>query len=261
MVYMRKKKTMRRKKPTRRATRKKLGSTNGATVRAGLTSQAICYDPNTVGTINLLYETAPVPSVYTGGPLSIGVGTTITGVQSFFTANGVAGYGYDFGASFTHMAADLQRWNDIRMRYDQYRIRKVRIKIESLYNVGTGGLGEMTCLPTAYYAIDKDDAGIPASQASLTGRADCKQFQFSTGKPLVITYKPCARLQMMSTSTTGYSLKTSPWIDTVNNAFVPHFGLKMWLTDVCCPGTYENGSLFRVTTQYWIDFRGTQNIY
>ena len=263
MAPKRKMKTMRRKKAVRRRAgpRKAIRSINGSSVKAGLVSQALCYDPNTIGTINMLNESAPIPGQYTGGPLSIGGGSSATGLQSFFTVNGVAGYGYDFGAAFTHMAGDLQRWNDIRIRYDLYRIRKVQVKIEYLYNAASGGLGETTMMPSVFYSIDRDDAGIPAVASSLTGRADCKKFQFGRGKALTISYKPVARAELMASMAAGYSPKASPWIDTINGAFVPHFGLKMWFVDCCLPGNNDNGSVFRLTYHYWIDFKGTQNIY
>lgn len=257
---MRTKHTKKVKRSRRRLSTKKVASIgSGTSYKFGLTSQGIASDLITPGDLLLINESPYIPSVYTGGPLQLSTGGTMaSATPSMFNVAGV-GDSYDFGLACQFTAADLFRFSAIAANYDFYRIRKVEVKIEYLANMETSSGNP---LPTITWCVDRDDANVPTGKAGVTGHNNHKFFQFSRGKTCTIKFRPYVRNVIMSDSGVGWQPKSSLWLDTTNNKFVPHFGLKMWVTDVSLPATkLFPGSQFRFTYNYWVDFKTPINLY
>jgi hypothetical protein len=251
--YLKKKAAKRRGKSAHAMAVKKAGSiSNGIVIKYGLQSQGI-QPTNTTGSIELVGPPA-IPSVYTGGPLIVNfTGTTAAAVPSIFTTSNGS---YDFGCSLAFNAADILGHDNMYSQFDSYRFLKVRVNIECLNNVSDQGLGTTQSLPTLYYVIDKDNTKLPILQGDVTGQSNHKRFQFSRGKSCSITFTPALRMLAYSTSTgqQGWVPKTKQWIDTAQNNFVPHFGLKLWFADTILQGEH-GGNQFRFTYDYWIEYK------
>ena len=243
------------KKRTKRSAVKATNTRNkSVTIKYGLVSEGLVSSPVTRAQVNLIGGGTMTPSI-----LQLQSGSFEAAAPSMFQTAGI-GTGYDFGASMIFSAADAQRLTPMFTTWDEYRFRKVQVKIECMFNNSLPGGGAN---PTVWYAVDKDDATIPTTQATVTGRAGVRQFQFSQGKTLTINLKPSLR-QVLYDGDGGapaFALTPPKWIDCSNAQSVPHYGLKFWFTDVELPGTSDAPTLFRITYNYWIDFRGLTNTY
>lgn len=228
---------------------------NRLVLKHGLSSQGI--EPAPVAGEILLVGPTPIPSTYTGGPLQV---STTSSTSIFNLTNGAC----DFGASMSFCGADLSRASTIWLNWDQFKLLKVTIKIECLANVQEAqtNIRPNVSIPTLYYAVDRDDADIPTLQTAVTGKSNHRQFQFSQGKTLTITVKPSVRKLIYTTATSavGYEISPPKYLDTSNNRFAQHYGLKMWFADVQLNGT-NGGHCFRFTTDYWIEYRSPINQY
>jgi len=112
--------------------------------------------------------------------------------------------------------------------YDTYQIQKIDVimYVSGMATENDPGAGILAVQPIIVYAPDSDDA-------SSTNRDDLLQYstasivQPTTAKPLAVTIKPAASVQMYaSLVSTGYGRVFSPDLN-VSSSNIPHYGLKM----------------------------------
>lgn len=140
--------------------------------------------------------------------------------------------------------------------YDVYRISKIEFTIRPravIHQILGGGQGTVG-LP-AYnnfiYAVDNDDANVPASYNELREYGNAKEIQLLQGRKHVITFKPAvAQIIYNNGITTANGERFSPWIDVANPA-VPHYGIKIALP----PTTSANQITCDITVRYLLEFK------
>jgi hypothetical protein len=138
--------------------------------------------------------------------------------------------------------------------YDAYKMGRVTCKITYLNNVSavnTPGL-----LPTVYMYFDQDDAVIPPTLASISGKQGVKIRQFGdrskTSHSITIQPVPAQVLQSVS-GLASSGVGKPQWLDC-GNRDVAHNALKIFITDLYLPaGTVTQALRFNFT--YNIGFR------
>lgn len=162
--------------------------------------------------------------------------------------------GYQFGAAMQFRAANVQTFSDFANLYDQYKITGVKVKIIPLSDSATAQSSGF--LPTLYWARDQDDAIIPATEADLRERQDCKTMRLTAPKSIYISY-PKAMIDVNQTGGSFSDMVKSGWINC-NSTTVQHNGLKMYFKNVDLRVSPTTITAFRVESTYYMKFRNPQ---
>lgn len=193
------------------------------------------------------------------------VNNTQVGV-CFPAKSGFARY-FDFGESFQFRLSDLKNSDPYRALYDQWRLDGVSVTIQCLQNTTTlPGLG---LSPTVYISTDYDDATVPNSADEVVGRPGFRMFKFGNKMKSSYTFRMKPKVAMVvyneqfpATAITGYGSHNG-WLDCTN-ASIPHYGMKLFYTDVFAGSVTDPVSLslntaFKIDVKYHITFRTPLN--
>jgi len=165
--------------------------------------------------------------------------TNLTGSQ---IKGAAAPYGFALAWSFT----DLPQATNLVALFDQFRIRKVVLRLAASKNTNATGAGSIL-----YVVEDYDNSNLLTSVAAAQAYQSCQTVHGSdTGNGEGAHYEltPCIPVPSLA----GNTIVPHPWQDcavTTNS----HYGLKGW---------YQTSALtdpvWDVDAQYWIDMINTQ---
>lgn len=198
-------------------------------------------------------STVGVIDINTGGGASRQLGNSAL-VASL---GGGALNNYDFGSGWAFQHTDLFHTANFATMFDAYRIDKIDITIDTLLNINvlssTSGGGAM---PTVYYIADDDDGNTPTTAVSVLSHERVRKHAFGsdTKRSHTFSITPKFASSVYAGAFAGYSPKTG-WVDSAYTT-IEHYGLKMWFTDVYCPGVSGVVSGFKFTVKYHMSFRG-----
>ena len=171
------------------------------------------------------------------------------------SALGFGGY-YDLSLACPFRLSDCLNSATFAGLYDAFRIVGVTVKVEWLCN--TAPLNGGAILPTCYVYNDQDDATPPVNLATQTGKQGVKVIALGNGNLTSFTHriKPyTAPVLAAPTPTSGIS-QAGQWINCGGNGpTVPHYGLKMYITDILATGSAGVNNAFKFTFKYDIEFR------
>lgn len=149
----------------------------------------------------------------------------------------------DWGLSEVFQFSFLTAFADLAGLYDNYRIKKVTLKVDLSFNNAPGvntdtSVGQITfgtnSLPLLHYCVDQDDNTAPQAANDVLQYSKSRSVRLGE-RPVYISLVP--RAQGVVNATTGSSatntalgsmIPAGTWLDTTNGATVPHFGLKMF---------------------------------
>jgi len=166
---------------------------------------------------------------------------------------------YDVAIACPFQLADLTHSGNFTAMYDAYKITKVTLTLEYLNNMASvAGLGLM---PTSYMVWDQDDAVIPPTLSSITGKQGVRVRQFGNNAKSVhsFTLRPVVNTVMGQQGGPNLAIPSginskSQWIDCAYNN-VTHNALKIFLTDVYLPSNPNVNQAFRFNWTYHVSFR------
>lgn len=147
--------------------------------------------------------------------------------------------------------------SDLTSLFDRYKIVGVKLQFQYLINAQSASVGLVGGnLPVINWAFDGDDAAQPADVNSVKVKGYCRSRVLNANKPLSIYIKPRVSKEIFnSTLTTGYSSERACWLDA-NSSTIPHFGLKIAITDWLFDG--ENNNALRIQPTYYLALKDTQ---
>lgn len=180
-----------------------------------------------------------------------------TGNNSFFQGAPVAGAltgCWDFTMASQFQLSSVIDAADLTSLYDRYKIVGVSLKIHYLHN--SSFIPGQANLPTLYYAFDGDDANVPATPTDVAVKGYCKSRVLNANRPTVVYIKPRITKEIYNSPlTTGFSSEKACWLDCASSG-IPHFGLKMAITDWV--GGADNNNALRIQPTYYLQLRDTQ---
>jgi hypothetical protein len=165
--------------------------------------------------------------------------TNLTGSQ---IKGAAAAYGFAFGWSFV----DLPQAANLVALFDQFRIRKVDLRLSSSRNTNTTGVGSIL-----YVVQDYDNSNLLGSVAAAQAYQSCVAVRGSDageGESYAITLTPCIPIPSIA----GNEVKPCPWQDcavTTNT----HYGIKGWYSTVAA-----TDPVWDVDASYYVDMANTQ---
>jgi len=163
-----------------------------------------------------------------------------------FTGSQIKGAAAAYGWAVGWSLVDLPEASNLVALFDQFRIRKVILRICSSHNTNATGLASLN-----YVVEDYDNSNLLTSVANAQSYQTCQVLRGSdtgNGDGCVITLDPCIPL----TSNLGNEIKVHPWQDcaVTNNT---HYGVKGWYATAA-----TTDPVWDVDAQYWVDFVNTQ---
>lgn len=144
---------------------------------------------------------------------------------------------------------------DLTSLFDRYKIVGVALKIHYLQSSPSFANGFTGNLPTLHYAFDGDDVNVPPNANSVLVKGYCKSVVLNANRPTKIYIRPRLTKEVYAPLMTGYTSEKACWLDC-NSDTVPHYGLKMWLSDWL--GATDNNNALRIQPTYYLKLRDTQ---
>lgn len=182
---------------------------------------------------------------------------TASGAASGFQAGTTAGLlpnTWETGLALQFKLSSVIDPTDLTQLFDRYKIVGVKLKIHYLQNASF--IPGYSNLPTLYSAFDGDDATPPPTSLGVVSKGYCKSRVLNANRPMSVYIKPRVTKEIYNSAlTTGYSSEKACWLDC-NSADVPHYGLKMWLSDWV--GGHDNNNAIRIQPTYYLAMRDTQ---
>jgi len=165
--------------------------------------------------------------------------TNFTGSQ---IKGAAAAYGFAIAWSFT----DIAQSTNLVAIFDQFRIRKIVLRIAASKNTNVTGTGAII-----YIAEDYDNSNLPTSIAQVQGYQSCQTIHGSdsgAGEGAHMTLTPCIPVPSIA----GNEIHPAPWQDcaVVTNT---HYGVKGWYNT-----SANTDPVWDVDAQYWVDCINTQ---
>jgi len=197
------------------------------------------------GGLVLSTTTGQLPISSTGPP-SWSVQTAESGLPGF----------YDIGIAVAFKLSDIKQYLGYSALFDAYRVDKVGCEIEFLSNFSA--VNGNSLMPTMWMYWDQDDAIVPTSSVLLTGKqgAKCVQFGNHSTTKFKTSHRPRVATGILDNTGTvigaGIGSAGKQWLDCVNTD-VPHYALKLWISDVYLPGTFPIA--FKFNWEYKMSFR------
>jgi hypothetical protein len=201
------------------------------------------------------------------------VATDVGGTSSQFQIGSATGQpgsagGFQFGVGLQFKLSDVLKYVEFQNLFDHYSIDQVEIEVQYLKNSAivqpTSG-SSTASMPSVMYAPDFDDGNAPASPTELAERQRAKGWTFrGDNKPLRIKLQPrVANLvyrDNAATAYTAYSSDLSRQGTAIDLTYVdvPHYGLKMWFSDVTSSAAaagVTGDSIFRFKFYYRLTLR------
>lgn len=178
--------------------------------------------------------------------------------QLFPSTNGLSGY-YDLAFACPHTLADLNYASNFTTMFDAYKFGKVTLNLEYLNNISAANSTGL--MPTCYMYWDQDDAVIPPSLISISGKQGVKVRQFGdrSRTSLRMSYVPVTEdvigVNGGGVASAGVAAKPR-WVDSSTPA-IQHNACKVFVTDIYLPGatSLQVTQAFRLNWTYHISFR------
>jgi len=163
-----------------------------------------------------------------------------------FTGSQIKGAAAAYGFALAWSLVDLPESAGLVGLFDQFRIRRVVVRICASHNTNATGAGSLL-----YVVEDYDNSNLLTSVATAQEYENCQVIRGSdtgNGDGAVITLDPCIPIP----STLGNMVKVHPWQDcaVTNNT---HYGIKGWYQT-----SAATDPVWDVDAQYWVDFINTQ---
>lgn len=182
---------------------------------------------------------------------------TNDGAGSMFMGTPVPGQlpgTWEAGISTQFQLSSCLDFADLTALFDRYKIVGVALKIQYLQNASF--IPGVANLPTLHYAFDGDDATTPGTALLVLAKGYCKTRTLNANRPLSVYVKPRITKEVYNSPlSTGYTSEKACYLDCASDS-VPHFGLKMWLSDWV--GGAENNNAIRIQPIYYLKMRDTQ---
>jgi len=170
-------------------------------------------------------------------PVLINTGTSPNQLLSIANASAsqfVTTNSSQFGGSLQFMLSHLANVSEIVNLYDNYRIKKVVVQVIPSFNSSdlaqvAGGTHGIPCM---HYAVDSDDATVPANRTAIMENSYCRTVRLDG--PFNIVIVPRAQNVIATSgggSAAGGMLPSNTWLDTASQN-VPHYGLKFWIDEL-----------------------------
>lgn len=182
-----------------------------------------------------------------GGLTGWSVGTPVA------DANGL----FQFGGAMQFQLNQAQEWKDFTNLFDRYKISGCKVKFIPVVNMATPG----GAVPVISYAIDLDDASIPATYAEINQKYNVHKKRLD--KPCSIYVKPRIAQAIYSGLTSGYAIGNKNTYIDCNDPGVPMYGLKFWIRD-CFLGAssgvspLEANTVIRIETTFYLSMKDSQ---
>jgi len=139
-----------------------------------------------------------------------------------------------FGGSLQFMLSHLANVSEIVNLYDNYRIKKVVVQVIPSFNSSEliQAVAGPAGIPCMHYAVDSDDATVPANRTSIMENSYCRTVRLDA--PFNIVIVPRAQNVVATSgggSVAGGMLPANTWLDTASQN-IPHYGLKFWIDEM-----------------------------
>jgi len=162
------------------------------------------------------------------------------------TASQIKGAAAPYGIAFGWSLVDIPQAANLVGLFDQFRIRKVVLRICASHNTNTTGVGSLL-----YIVEDYDNSNLLTSVATAQDYESCQVLRGSdagSGDGCTLTLTPCIPVS----TNLGNMIKPCPWQDcaVTNNT---HYGVKGWYQTAA-----TTDPVWDVDAQYWVDFINTQ---
>lgn len=176
---------------------------------------------------------------------------------------------YDFPMVCNFNMANLLNHEAYLALYDQYRFDWVELKLTTMSNIAA--VNGLAVMPSLHWAIDYDDATMPANKDTVQGMATSKTFTFGNKSRMTYKIRFVPRVSQyvyttVANSPPAYTGNLIPkpyqWLDCqnyviagqpVDNSLIQHFGLKLWFSDVVLNNSNNTG--FRAQWRYQVSYR------
>jgi len=169
-------------------------------------------------------------------------------------ASGLLPNTYETGVSFRFMLQSVIDYADLQQLFDRYKVTGVKLKFHYLHN--SSFIPGYANLPTMYYAFDADDNAVPTNSLSVVAKGYCKSRILNANRPTNMFIRP--RVTKVVHDTTISDARTTEkacWLD-IADIDVPHYGLKVWLSDWV--GGTDNNNALRIQPTYYLALKDTQ---
>lgn len=201
---------------------------------------------------NRLLITNEGNNLYVNGGSVLPGSTSITGASNIIGQQGLALGAVqnsiirgckDFGLSEIFQFSFLTAFGDLAGLYDNYRIKKVTLKIDVSFNQAPGqnadtSVGQLplgvNSLPMLHYCVDEDDNTAPLAANDVLQYSKSRSVRLGD-KSCYITVRPRAQGVVNITTNSssaatglGSMLPMMTWLDCNGAATVPHYGVKMF---------------------------------
>jgi len=162
------------------------------------------------------------------------------------TASQIKGAAAAYGIAFGWSLVDLPEATNLIGLFDQFRIRKVVLRICASHNTNATGLGSLL-----YVVEDYDNSNLLTSVANAQSYESCQVLRGSdtgNGDGCTLSLTPCIPVS----TNLGNMIKPCPWQDcaVTDNT---HYGVKGWYQTAAA-----TDPVWDVDAQYWVDFINTQ---
>lgn len=164
-------------------------------------------------------------------------------------------------AQWAPTAGQLAQFGSLSAIYDQYRIKKVIIRIEPAFtsNELFASLGSNVNTTGKYIRVvhDYDDDNALPNEAAAFEYSNMKSYPSVSTKPIKITLYPKLRGVVNDQGINNFSpyLLKPQWIDC-GNPGVEHLGVKAWFPGIAPVGT--NAQVWRIFFTYLIQFKNVR---
>lgn len=176
------------------------------------------------------------PDTTAFAPLLVNSGAAPNALLTIANASGsqfVGANSSQFGGSLQFMLSHLANVSEIVNLYDNYRIKKVVVQVIPSFNssdliqAASGPMG----IPCMHYAVDSDDATVPANRTSIMENSYCRTVRLDSPFNIVIVPRAQNVVATTTGSAAGGMLPANTWLDTASQN-IPHYGLKFWIDEM-----------------------------
>lgn len=177
--------------------------------------------------------------------------------RSVYLGNFVLAMGTQFtGFGLEFHLTDLPNSAEFQNLFDQYRIRKVKLRWIPQATVANPGIIGANNGPDFYYTADYDDSTPPSSRDQMMQEQGVK-IRYGVSRPFTYLISPRAANLVYggALATDAYAMaRKSQWLDVAYPA-VPHYGIKfgMWNTGGLTSTADYNIDLY---ADYYVDLMG-----
>lgn len=165
--------------------------------------------------------------------------------------------GSDQNLAYTFKLDNVVNPTDFTNLYDQYRINKVELMLEPLWDQAGNGSG-LNQNRRIRVVRDYNDATPLTQEDDYLEYANCKSyFPWSKRGIKIVLYPKIANVvENVGGAASAYTLMNSNrvWLNIAEDE-VPHFGLKIFIPGSMAPTSLQ---MFTVRAKYWLSFKNSK---